>query len=351
MEALKQADQKEGRGFPGKISRRLSLAVGALFFFVLLVGGASVLAARAIWQAVHRIDQENQHVRVVEDLHALARHLALEVAQAVQTGRAGDQDLIRRFTEDVDRQLAALLALHERGGEEPAELRKELDLYREMRQTLFRLSDLSEKILKQVAAGRGVDPQDLKAMNRIATSIPIQMQRMREIHQAEADQLIRKSEGRMRFIFWTYLAFLALGSGLIGIGALAFSRQHKRELRAIQEELDRKVRETQALYRVGMEISALLDMDGILNFVVAKARELLGSEAAALCLLDADGCLYLRAASGPVEAFRLDLLQGGVGRARVGIPLVDCPQCGGKGCAGCVLNRPTSPCPSRGVTR
>ncbi len=67
-----------------------------------------------------------------------------------------------------------------------------------------------------------------------------------------------------------------------------------------------KAREAEALYKIGTEISAFLDLDKILDLVADKARELLGSDVAALCLLDGHGRgLYLGATSGPPDAFSL----------------------------------------------
>jgi signal transduction histidine kinase len=75
--------------------------------------------------------------------------------------------------------------------------------------------------------------------------------------------------------------------------------------------LEQKVRETQALYRIGTEISGLRELDRILQSVVAKARELLHSEAAALCMFTAEQDeLVALATSGPAEAFQSAALPG-----------------------------------------
>ncbi|HSD50383.1 MAG TPA: HAMP domain-containing protein, partial [Candidatus Methylomirabilis sp.] len=79
----------------------------------------------------------------------------------------------------------------------------------------------------------------------------------------------------------------------------------ERDLRAAHEQLEQKVRETQALYRIGTEISGLHELDRILQSVVAKARELLRSEAAALSMFTAEQDeLVVRATNGPTEAFQ-----------------------------------------------
>jgi len=79
------------------------------------------------------------------------------------------------------------------------------------------------------------------------------------------------------------------------------------ELIAWTEKLEARVaqrtRELAALYEVSREISSHLDINHILRSVTNTARELLGGEIAALCLLDeAEHTLNLGAASGPPEA-------------------------------------------------
>ncbi|MDR7418725.1 MAG: GAF domain-containing sensor histidine kinase [Armatimonadota bacterium] len=66
-------------------------------------------------------------------------------------------------------------------------------------------------------------------------------------------------------------------------------------------------REAEMLYRLGTEITALSDVERVLQLVVASARELLASDAALLSLLDdTHGRLVIRAATG----LRTDALMG-----------------------------------------
>ncbi len=81
-------------------------------------------------------------------------------------------------------------------------------------------------------------------------------------------------------------------------------KEHKSELESAHERLELKAREAGALHKIGTEISAFLDLDKILSLVADKARELLGSDVAALCLLEDHGQeMHLGATSGPPEAF------------------------------------------------
>jgi nitrate/nitrite-specific signal transduction histidine kinase len=85
-------------------------------------------------------------------------------------------------------------------------------------------------------------------------------------------------------------------------------QEHDRALHLAQVALQEKVRELQALYRIGTEISRLQTLDRILQLVVDRARELLRCDAAALCIAEREGGgnLVPIATSGPPDAFRLD---------------------------------------------
>lgn len=79
----------------------------------------------------------------------------------------------------------------------------------------------------------------------------------------------------------------------------------EQKLEAADDQLEQKIRETKALRQISSEISDLREVNRILQSVAEKARELLGSEAVAVCLL-APGKeeLVVRATSGPPHAFR-----------------------------------------------
>lgn len=83
-------------------------------------------------------------------------------------------------------------------------------------------------------------------------------------------------------------------------------RASQLELKAWAQELEARVaqqtRELLALHEVSREISSQLEIDQVLRSVTDKARELLGGDVAALCLLDESGeNLTLHALSGPQE--------------------------------------------------
>src|SRR5574341_1452117 len=56
--------------FPSRISRRLSVALGAIIATVLLVGGISLGLALRIFQINMEVDRENSHIQVTDQIHS-----------------------------------------------------------------------------------------------------------------------------------------------------------------------------------------------------------------------------------------------------------------------------------------
>jgi two-component system nitrate/nitrite sensor histidine kinase NarX len=80
---------------------------------------------------------------------------------------------------------------------------------------------------------------------------------------------------------------------------MADTLQHREaELQGSQAELRRRVEETHALCRIGVEVSSKLEIDAILDSVLEQARTLLQCQAGALCLLPVEG----RGADLPIVA-------------------------------------------------
>ncbi len=73
----------------------------------------------------------------------------------------------------------------------------------------------------------------------------------------------------------------------------------------LENRVQQRTRELEALAAVSSEISSHLSIGEVLNSVTTKARELSGSEVASLCLLDTQGkVLSLHAAAGPESAIQ-----------------------------------------------
>jgi signal transduction histidine kinase len=84
-------------------------------------------------------------------------------------------------------------------------------------------------------------------------------------------------------------------------------RRIDRLSRAIRErnaELETRNASARALHNVSVAITALADLDRILQAIVDNARQILGADVALLLLAGSDGALRLAAGSGPADAIR-----------------------------------------------
>jgi nitrate/nitrite-specific signal transduction histidine kinase len=328
------------------------VALGAIIATVLLVGGISLVLALRIFQVNMDVDRENMHILVTDQIHTTFHRIVFELQQMNAMGWAEREQDIRKLQEQLARQLVVFRELHH-GEEDFPEERDEMTLFGDLQKLTTELRGLTDRALS--AGGRGVQlgPLDLAQLNIMAHQVARRVEDLNGIHRAKVTRLLRSSRSMMWGIVTLYLAFLLIGGALIAGASIAFTRgiaaplgqlaraelkiaeghldervpvrsqneigqlshafnlmadglqARERDLRAAHEQLEQKVRETQALYRIGTEISGLHELDRILQSVVAKARELLHSEAAALCMFTAEQDeLVARATSGPAEAFQ-----------------------------------------------
>src|SRR3990172_418582 len=97
-----------------------------------------------------------------------------------------------------------------------------------------------------------------------------------------------------------WLAFAIIGVGVIVFASTVFNVLGKQQRKILKQN-----EEAQALFAIGLEIASLQDVQKILRSIVEQAREMLGSETAALCLAGGNGGgLTLVDCSGPREAFQ-----------------------------------------------
>lgn len=96
----------------------------------------------------------------------------------------------------------------------------------------------------------------------------------------------------------------------------------------VNRQLEQRVKELQIIYNIGKSVTALLDLEKLLNRIVEAARYITGAEEASLLLIDRKtGDLYMRAQQGLGERFARgfrvksqDTLAGEV--VRTGEPLI-----------------------------
>lgn len=345
--------------FSGSISRRLGLAVAAFFLLILAIGGLSSLLAWSILSNTREILEQSHHIEVTETIHATIHHLIREVDWAVIERSLDRQSHMRDLTNRAASMIAAFLDEHLKEEEPFAEREAEIARIRAIQKLYYDLDAALNRIIARVAVKGRAGPEDLQVLDLVAHQIPPLAQQLNEIHQAKIRRLITKGIIRMKVILGAYLAFLLIGGSCVILGIILFSRtvalplrrlasatlgiaagdfgkrvpigsrdeigqlsqsfndmaealqRRERELQKAQAELSRRVMETQALYRIGVEISSMLELDKVLHSVVEKGRALLQSEGAALCLFQPEGeGLEVRAVGGPVERSGLALEAG-----------------------------------------
>lgn len=344
--------------FPGRIGRKLGLAMGLALFLVLSVGGISIFLSNSISRGAKAIKADSDDIEHVNRLHITMHHAVEMVLTAVITGERPhledpDEDP-QSMMGNLNRELAEYLVIKAR--ENSPDQRAEVEILREVVGVTSNLADHMGRIINAMARHGKVNPETAKHLYKLTYDAHELFEKMSQIHHPKMIRSIQASEAKMKRIMQLYIAFAFLGCFLLIVGRVLFSRtiispvqrlafatidiaagdfgkrvavmskdeigqlthsfnvmaeklqDREGELRTTQQELARKVRESEALYKVSMEISAHLELDSILASVADKAKELLGGDAACLCLLDAEGRAVPKATAGTMT----DLAEYGI---------------------------------------
>jgi nitrate/nitrite-specific signal transduction histidine kinase len=335
--------------FPARISRNLTLALALVILAVLLVGGTSLALVVAIFRNNEAVGREYGHILALDQIHSVFDDLIFELHQADSTDVSERTTRAQLKYEDLTRQLDALAELH-RGELGAPERGEEQALLGDLRV----LGEEARALTRRMAAGPArFSAADLQWLDKASQQVPRRVAGLVSLHRSRIARLLQGSQGLLRIIAVLYVSFIVVGGALIAMASVAVNRAiaaplgelaraarqvadgrldarvrvrfrdeigqlsrdfnvmadrlqaHERDLQGARDALEKKVRETQTLYRFGTEISRLQPLDRILQSVVDKAREVLRGDAAALCLFTT-GCddLVARATSGPPDAFR-----------------------------------------------
>ncbi|MEK7204465.1 MAG: hypothetical protein AAB254_03060, partial [candidate division NC10 bacterium] len=111
--------------FPSRISRRLSVALGAIIATVLLVGGISLVLALRIYRINEAVDLENTHIQVTDQIHTTFHHIVFELQQMHAMGWADRKGDVQTLQAELMRHLETFRVLHQGEGDSPEE-RQEL---------------------------------------------------------------------------------------------------------------------------------------------------------------------------------------------------------------------------------
>ncbi len=315
------------RVFRDRISRRLTLFVALLILGGLAVGGTSVALAFRIVGNHDAVVREYDHVLKVEGFHAAFHDLIFELHQIDSTGGHERAVEARVLQEDLFRSLDGLAGMHA-AQQDTAEVEREQALLAELRS----LAEGTRSLTDQTKSNGRLTVADLDWLHRASHVVPRRVDELATLHRVRVARLVEQSRGFIRTIAALFLVFLLLGVGLLVVVSVGINRdiaaplrrlaaaarsiaegrlearvrvtsrdeigqlsedfnlmaerlqEHDRSLQLAQHDLEQKVREAQALYRIGTDIARLRRLDETLQFVVDQARELLRCDAAALLL-------------------------------------------------------------------
>jgi len=331
-----------------RISRSLTAAVGIVVAGVLLVGGTSIILALQIFQSNKAVARDYDRLLMLDELHSTFDNLVfelLEIESVVPSDHATEALLMQ---EAIVRQLAAFGETDQEGSVGAVEGREKAILG-----NLRTLCEQARVIVERRRTRPGHLPKsDHEWLHHATQIVPLLVADLAELHGSRIARLQESNRRRVYGIVALYAAFLVVGGTLVPMAGAAARRAittplrkiadaaseiakghfdaripvrtsnevgqlssafnamadrlqaHEDELRAIHSELEDKVKESQALYRIGTEISRPHELDRILQSVVDNARDLLRSDAAALCLFAPGKRIpIVQATSGPPEAF------------------------------------------------
>ncbi len=338
--------------FPSKISRRFTLALASFVAIVFVVGGISLTLAARIHRSNHIVDQENAHIQAIGYVYSTLNEIIVEFERMKAVGQLDRIEDVLALHDILGKQLGTFRTLHQRDGNIPDE--QESALLSELGSLATELQEFTSRLVATPVLSRRLGPGDLDWLNLMSHETSAKAEGLRNVHRMKITRLLQSSEGMLQAIVVLYLAFIFVSGGLLVLTSIGFSRGiaaplqklseaaagiaegrldervpvrspneigrlshafnvmaerlqvHDQELRGTQSQLEEQVRQTQALHQIGTEILALHHLDRILQSVVEKAREILRTDAVALCLMSpGQDEPRIRATSGPPDAFRL----------------------------------------------
>ncbi len=230
----------------------------------------------------------------------------------------------------------------------------ELRLIDDLRTLAADLRGISERTQATARDQQGLDSSAFDRLTLISRHVPNKLEDLNRVHRARISQLMASDRRAMGWIAFVYLIFLLVGGTLTAVASISFKRNitmplrklaraaeriaegrldehvpipskdeigqlsqafnimadrlqtHERRLQEAHGLLVREVKTTRALYQIGVEISSLHQVDRVLQSVVERARDLLGVEVSAICLRGSGEEFFLKASSGPADAFSPD---------------------------------------------
>ncbi len=367
MWAFKVSDAPE---FHGNISRRLTILSVLFLLLVAIVGGLSVRSALRIDTLHDESEALDEHIQALDRVEGLVVHLRAEAQDALFLGQGFDDPTLREIPGQIRDQWERFEGMHVRGGtpwsgaspEEQVlslEVKEALDRFLDFTTTIIAARPSEDLARRQVAATLHAQAHRLeKALNRLEA-----------MHHAVIAERTRAAKAEIEFIRWTYIAFMGLGGLAVAAGSVLFVRRMAVPLRHLNAaaadiaqgafeqrvpvtshdeigrlahtfnqmaealshrdaEIQRHAQQAEVLYRVGTEISSLLNIDRVITSVVQTARNLFAADAAGIALADGAAgevrwTIFVGDRADAYKEIRLRAGQGVAGRVVVtGSPVI-----------------------------
>ncbi len=324
--------------------------MAGLLLGVVLVGGSSLAMALRISHNNEDVVREYGHILRHDEIRSLFDELVFELHQVDSTNASGRTTRALLVHDDIARRLDTIAGVHAADS-----VATEQERERVLLDDLRRLAGEAQALARRMSASGRFTSLEIEWLDRASHLVPERLVELGDLHRSRIAVLLDANQGLLRAIVLLYVAFLAIGAVLVGAVSVAANRSiaaplrrladaaqgiaagrldarvpvtspneigqlshtfnvmadrletRELELRGAKKALEEKVRETQALYRLGTEISRLHQLDRVLQSVTDKARELLRCDVVVLCLFNGEReCLSSRATAGPPEAFQTD---------------------------------------------
>lgn len=213
--------------FSGRIGRKASLVLATLFALLLIGGGVSILLTKSILEGTDEIGRLSEDIKRIDRIHFTAHHLVDAISYAMIRGAQypGEDfsEVISNLGSQVEDYLKAKPAREVSQGDLPGK-EQELEIFRELMEMASNLTRVAGGIFSSITQGARPKPEDLENLMGLIYRVHAKAEQLTQIHQAQIRRLIQMNSERMRLILIFYLTFLLIGSLLIVVGSLAFSR-------------------------------------------------------------------------------------------------------------------------------
>jgi len=345
---------KPGERSPVRLGRRLSVGLAAFVLIMLIAGGVSLFLGLRIHDFNKRIDRNFSHALAAGEIYDTFHQIISEVQHIQATGMFDRFDRLPKYRRALAEKIRSFVAFHGKENASPLET-IEGPFVERLGRIEADLAILLDNVEKNFGSRVYLQPDEMVRLREVLDLGVANSEDLHRVHQARVVELAQQSQRHIWLIVWLYLLFLLIGVLSVAAAALVLHRQvatplvhvanaaagiaegrldgrvpvvHRdeigqlstafnlmadrlqardRDLRAAQAQLERKVRQLEMLNQIGKEMLAFNGVNGpatILSSIVEKARELLGVEAAAICLsASGGGELRVCSTSGPDDLF------------------------------------------------